>query len=135
MKMKSDINDRVDIINLVDAFYKKVQNNKLIGPVFTDIAKVDWVHHLPKMYDFWETILFGKAIYKGNPMLTHIALNQKAKLQTEEFETWKGIFFSTVDELFEGENAEIIKQKAQSIADLMDFKVNRPNPQVMIKGK
>jgi len=133
--MRADIHDRKDIIVLVDTFYGKVQKNNLIGPIFTDIAKVNWSHHLPKMYDFWETILFGKAIYKGNPMLTHIALSQKATLQNQEFETWKGIFFSTVDELFEGENAETIKQKAQSIADLMHFKVNKPDPHITIKGK
>jgi hemoglobin len=133
--MKNDIINREDIILLVDTFYTKVQQNGEIGPIFTDIAKVNWSHHLPKMYDFWETILFGKAIYKGNPMLTHIALNQKATLQTQEFEIWKGLFFSTVDELFEGENAETIKQKAQSIADLMHFKINKPDPHITIKGK
>jgi hemoglobin len=133
--MKNDIINREDIILLVDTFYTKVQQNSEIGPIFTDIAKVNWSHHLPKMYDFWETILFGKAIYKGNPMLTHIALNQKATLQTQEFEVWKGLFFSTVDELFEGENAETIKQKAQSIADLMHFKINKPDPHITIKGK
>ena len=73
--MKKDIDNRADIIALVDTFYQNVALNKQIGPIFTDIAKVDWSHHLPKMYDFWESILFGKAIYKGNPMLSHFALN------------------------------------------------------------
>jgi len=133
--MKTDINNRNDIILLVDTFYKKVQLNDKIGPIFTAIAKVDWSHHLPKMYDFWESILFGKAIYKGNPMLTHFALNDKTSLQKEEFETWKNIFFETVDELFEGENTELIKQKAQSIADLMHFKLNSSKPFITIKNQ
>ena len=122
--MKKDIHNREDIILLVDTFYKNVALNKQIGPIFTDVAKVDWSHHLPKMYDFWESILFGKAIYKGNPMLTHFALNEQTPLQTEAFETWKNLFFQTVDDLFVGENADLIKQKAQSIADLMHFKIN-----------
>jgi len=122
--MKADIKNRADIIILVDSFYTKVQKNLAIGPIFTDVVKVDWNHHLPKMYDFWESILFGKAIYKGNPMLTHFAINKKASLREEEFDTWKRIFFETVDALFEGENATTIKQKAQSIADLMHFKIN-----------
>ncbi|NTE00521.1 group III truncated hemoglobin [Agrobacterium tumefaciens] len=119
-----DIENRADIILLVDHFYNRVQENQLIGPIFTEIANVNWSHHLPKMYDFWESILFGKAIYKGNPMLTHFSLNQQAPLKEEEFNTWKMIFFNTVDELFAGANAETIKQKAQSIADLMHFKIN-----------
>ncbi|PWS31364.1 group III truncated hemoglobin [Pedobacter paludis] len=122
--MKADIKNRADIIILVDSFYTKVQKNLAIGPIFTDVVKVDWNHHLPKMYDFWESILLGKAIYKGNPMLTHFAINNKASLREEEFDTWKRIFFETVDALFEGENATTIKQKAQSIADLMHFKIN-----------
>nr|WP_315420344.1 group III truncated hemoglobin [uncultured Pedobacter sp.] len=130
--MKKDIHNREDIILLVDTFYGIVQENNKIGPIFTEIAKVDWSHHLPKMYDFWESILFGKAIYKGNPMLVHFALNDKRLLQTAEFETWKTIFFNTVDDLFEGENAAMIKQKAQSIADLMHFKINSPQPKIKI---
>ncbi|TBO43831.1 group III truncated hemoglobin [Pedobacter kyonggii] len=130
--MKKDIHNREDIIVLVDTFYKKVALNKQIGPIFTDVAKVDWSHHLPKMYDFWESILFGKAIYKGNPMLTHFALNEQTPLQTEAFETWKNLFFQTVDDLFVGENADLIKQKAQSIADLMHFKINSPQSKIKI---
>jgi hemoglobin len=130
--MKKDIHNREDIILLVDTFYKNVALNKQIGPVFTDVAKVDWSHHLPKMYDFWESILFGKAIYKGNPMLTHFALNEQTPLQTEAFETWKNLFFQTVDDLFVGENADLIKQKAQSIADLMHFKINSPQSKIKI---
>jgi len=122
--MKQDINTRSDIVLLVDTFYKQVKQDKKIGAIFTDIAQVDWLHHLPKMYDFWESILFGKAIYKGNPMLTHFALHEKVPLQTKEFNAWKTIFLCTVDDLFKGENAEMIKQKAQSIADLMYFKIN-----------
>lgn len=130
--MKKDIHNRKDIMLLVDTFYKNVALNKQIGPIFTDVAKVDWSHHLPKMYDFWESILFGKAIYKGNPMLTHFALNEQTPLQTEAFETWKNLFFQTVDDLFKGENANLIKQKAQSIADLMHFKINSPQSKIKI---
>lgn len=128
----NDIENRTDIILLVDRFYNHVQENQEIGPIFTEIAQVNWVHHLPKMYDFWESILFGKAIYKGNPMLTHFSLNQKIPLQEAEFSIWKAIFIQTVDELFAGENAETIKQKAQSIADLMHFKINSPKTDLNI---
>jgi hemoglobin len=130
--MMNDIENRTDIILLVDRFYNHVQENQEIGPIFTEIAQVNWVHHLPKMYDFWESILFGKAIYKGNPMLTHFSLNQKTPLQEAEFGIWKAIFLQTVDELFAGENAETIKQKAQSIADLMHFKINSPKTDLNI---
>jgi len=130
--MKPDIQNRQDIILLVDAFYSEVKKNNTIGPIFTDVAKVNWNHHLPKMYDFWESILFGKAVYKGSPMLTHFELKEKASLQQDEFTAWKQTFFATVDQLFEGENAATIKQKAQSIADLMHLKLNSPKSKINI---
>lgn len=130
--MKKDLHNREDIILLVNTFYNKVQSNDNIGPIFTDIARVDWSQHLPKMYDFWESILFGKATYKGNPMLTHFDLNKKTSLKQAEFNAWKMLFFETVDDLFEGEYAETIKQKAQSIADLMHFKLNSPDSKTKI---
>ncbi len=65
-------------------------------------------------------------------MLTHFALREKAPLKTEEFETWKSIFFQTVDNLFEGENANTISIKARSIADLMHFKLNPPTSRINI---
>jgi len=130
--MKKDIDNRADIIVLVDTFYENVAINPHIGPIFTDVAKVDWTHHLPKMYDFWESILFGKAIYKGNPMLSHFALNKQTPLQQEQFEIWKNLFFQNVDDLFTGPNAELIKQKAQAIADLMHFKINAPLSKIKI---
>jgi len=124
--VKKDIGNREDIILLVDSFYQKVQLDHAIGHIFNEIIKIAWSHHLPKMYDFWESLLFGKATYKGNPMLTHFDINHKIALRTVEFDAWKNLFFTTVDDLFAGENAETIKRKAQSIADLMQFKLNEP---------
>lgn len=122
--MKKELLSRTDIILLVDTFYHKVQQDPKIGFIFNDIAKVNWAHHLPKMYDFWDSILFGSALYKGNPMIPHFSINQQKSLQAEEFMAWKNLFFDTVNELFEGDNATLIKEKAQSIADLMFFKLN-----------
>ncbi|MBC8053693.1 MAG: group III truncated hemoglobin [Sphingobacteriaceae bacterium] len=119
-----DLISREDIELLVNAFYQKVQKDDVIGFIFNDVAKVNWEQHLPKMYDFWETILFGQKGFKGNPMEVHFKLNQKQALGDREFERWKALFNTTVDENFEGEFAELAKQKAQSIADLMLFKIN-----------
>lgn len=119
-----DLRSREDIELLVDSFYQKVQRDELIGYIFTDVAKVNWDHHLPKMYDFWEAILFGQKGFKGNPIEVHFKLNQKHPLLDSHFERWKSIFYATVDEHFSGEYAQLAKEKAQSIADLMFFKIS-----------
>jgi hemoglobin len=121
--MKTDITNRADIQLLVDAFYNKVRADEVIGYLFNDVAKVDWEHHLPRMYDFWENIIFQTGNFKGNPMIAHMQLHQKSPLSKEHFGRWQKLFLETVDELFEGDNAEIAKQRAMSIATIMQIKV------------
>lgn len=120
--MKTDIRNRKDIEKLVDAFYNKVKTDPVIGYLFTDVAMVNWSSHLPKMYDFWENILFCTANYSGNPMMKHKELHEKSPMTEEHFKHWITLFTSTVDKLFEGTKTEEIKNRAMNIASLMMFK-------------
>jgi hemoglobin len=120
--MKTDIRNRKDIEKLVDAFYNKVKTDPIIGYLFTDVAMVNWSTHLPKMYDFWENILFCTANYSGNPMMKHKELHEKSTMTEEHFTHWTTLFTNTVDNFFEGTKAEEIKDRAMNIASLMMFK-------------
>jgi hemoglobin len=122
--MKKDISNRADIQLLVDTFYNKVKADETIGYLFNDVAKVNWEQHLPRMYDFWENILFQTG---GFPMVAHVQLHQKSPLTSAHFERWQQLFLTTVDELFEGDKAELIKQRARSIATMMLIKVHPSN--------
>lgn len=122
--MKPDIQNREDIILLVNTFYDKVQKDEELGYIFNGVAKIDWQAHLPKMYDFWENIVFGTGNYRGNAMQPHMRLDQKHKLEHDNFVNWLILFTGTVNELFEGKNAEEIKGRATQIAGLMEFKVS-----------
>ena len=70
----ADITTEADIKLLVDSFYDSVNQDELLGPIFNDIANVEWSLHLPTMYDFWSSVLFGTARYKGRPFPKHLAL-------------------------------------------------------------
>lgn len=122
--MKKDLTSREDIELLVNSFYSKVRQDELIGPIFNEIARVDWAHHLPKMYDFFEAVLLGIKGFKGNAMETHFKLNEKFPLLPEHFDRWKSLFFATLEELFEGPQTQEATQKVRSIADLMLFKIS-----------
>ena len=124
--MKKDIKNRDDIKLLVDSFYEKVKKDGVIGYLFTDVANVNWDHHLPRMYDFWENIIFQTGHFTGNPMTAHIQLHQKSPLMPEHFAQWQKLFLATVDELFDGSNAVLTKQRAVSIATVMQMKVIPP---------
>ncbi|GAB3927011.1 group III truncated hemoglobin [Larkinella terrae] len=101
---------------LVDSFYEKVRADDFIGPIFTDVAQVDWAKHLPKMYAFWENIILGNNAYHGHPFQPHLLVNQKQTLTLDHFERWLKLFSETLTEHFEGTNAEQVRQRATQIA-------------------
>lgn len=113
--MKKDISTSEDIKTLVDAFYEKVQSDDVIGYIFNDVVHVDWPHHLPKMYAFWEFLLLGKDTYRGNPMEVHKKVHEINPLTEEHFTRWLQLFHKTVDELFEGLVAEDAKNRSSMI--------------------
>jgi len=123
--MKNDIQNRKDIEKLVDVFYDKVKADSTIGYFFTEIVKVNWDKHLPRMYDFWENILFQSGTFTGNPMARHQQISEQSKITDAHFAQWIFLFDAAVDELFEGDNALLIKQRAKSIAFIMLSKVNK----------
>lgn len=124
--MKKNIENREDIKLLVNNFYHKVKADPVIGFIFTQMVKINWEQHLPVMYDFWENTLFYTGGYNGNPMAIHQRLNQQIPLKAEHFQQWINLFTSTVDELFTGEKAELAKQRAISIATVMQIKIIHP---------
>lgn len=122
MQDKKDITNREDLLLLVQEFYVKLLADDSINYLFTDVAKIDLSHHLPVLVDFWDSILFQSNTYQKNAMQPHLALHQKSPLQKQHFETWLRYFKASVDELFFGDNAFIIKERATSIATVMQIK-------------
>jgi hemoglobin len=127
--MKKDIENKADIALLVNTFYHKVTADETIGYIFTDVVKVNWEKHLPVMYQFWENTIFYTGSYEGNPMELHKHLHRLIPLTLEHFKQWNFLFIKTVDELFEGVNANLAKQRAVSISAVMQIKIlNEYNP-------
>jgi len=118
-----DIQNKTDIEFLVNTFYKKVKKDSTIGFFFTEVAQLDFDTHLPKMYNFWESIIFKKASYAGNPMLTHIQLNRKSVISKIHFEKWLMLWEQTISENFLGVNALEAIQRAKQIGQLIQFKI------------
>ncbi len=120
--MKTDIKNNNDIKLLVDTFYERIKTDARIGFLFTEVAKVNWETHLPKMYAFWENIIFHTGDYNGNPMLKHKELHEHFPLNEAHFIRWMVLFSETVDSLFKGQTATEIKQRAENISAAMMYK-------------
>jgi len=114
-----DILSRAEIERLVDVFYVRVRADNILRPIFDDVAHVDWGRHLPKMYAFWEAILFGSPGFKGNPLVVHRELASRVPLGSREFGRWLRVFHESVDTLFSGPRAEEAKARASRIATVM----------------
>lgn len=119
---KKDIQNREDIMLLVNAFYEKIKSDPVIGYLFIEVAQVNWEKHLPKMYDFWENILFYTGNFEGNPMTKHKELHQKSTLTEAHFQQWNALFIEAVDLYFKGTKAEEIKHRAKNISSTMIHK-------------
>ncbi len=125
--MKTSLENRTHIENLVTVFYEKVKLDPTIGFIFTEKVQLNWPHHIGIITDFWESILLDNPVYKKNAMEVHYDLNKKIPLEKIHFETWLQLFFSTIDELFEGPLTEKAKIRAKAIADLMSFNMHKVN--------
>jgi hemoglobin len=123
--MKNDIRNREDLLQLVTLFYEKLLSDNSISFLFTEVAKIDLSHHLPVLVDFWDNVLFQSDTYRKNAMQPHLDLHQQSPLTKAHFETWLRYFKASVDELFEGEKAFQAKERATSIATVMQIKISQ----------
>ena len=123
----NDINNREDLLLLMRKFYNKLLTDDSISYIFTEVAKIDLEAHLPHLADFWEQTLLHTGSYKKNVLQLHLDLDAKESLTSEHFNTWLQYFDQTVTENFTGENAELIKTRALSIATIMQIKISQKN--------
>jgi hemoglobin len=112
----SDIETRADCERLVRTFYGRALEDPVIGYIFTDVAKLDLEAHVPRITSFWETVLLGARSYGGGAFRPHAEIHLQSPLRRAHFEQWLRLWFATVDELFEGERADLAKAHAARVA-------------------
>lgn len=117
--MPNEILHLDDIKTLVDAFYAKVREDKLLGPIFNRVIEDRWPEHLDRMYTFWQTVLLGQHTYYGSPFPPHA----KLPITKQHFDQWLDLFFKTVEENFEGEKAAEAKWRAAKMAEMFQMKL------------
>ena len=81
--------------------------------------------HLPIIVNFWNSILLYKSEYKGSPFDKHVPLD----LEKKHFDRWLLLLNTTTNEMFKGEKASLLLQRAHSIGAIFLHKIN------YLKGK
>lgn len=117
---KTDIKNRADIFQLVTQFYNKVRKDAVLAPFFNDTIK-DWNAHLEHLTTFWESSLFLKTKFYGNPLKAHAKVDAAHNNSITElhFGIWLNLWSQTIDELFEGDYAENAKRRARKMGTFL----------------
>ena len=111
-----DIEER-DLHGLLTAFYDTVEQEPLLAPYF---AVVDMAAHMPRIVDFWSTLLWHTGRYSGNAFRPHMEM---AGLTGEHFARWLATLERTVDARFAGASAERMKALGHRVAYSMQLRL------------
>lgn len=120
---KTDIRDRSDITQIITSFYEQVRKDPELGYIFDEVAQVNWETHTPLIIDFWEATVLGTNSYTRNAMTPHFDLHAKSPLTPQHFTRWLMHFHEVVNRLYRGPRADLMKQRADGIAGLMQHKL------------
>src|ERR1700710_2692436 len=77
--------DETNIRELVGAFYRRVDDDLLLGPIFARELAGRWDAHLAKMTTFWSSLVLGTKGYKGNVQEAHRPLGD---IEPQHFARW-----------------------------------------------
>lgn len=107
--------DEAMIERVVHAFYDRVREDPMIGPVFADKI-TDWGPHLKQMCAFWSSVTLLTGAYSGRPMPKHVRL----PVDANHFDRWLALFRQTVTELCPPEAARHFIDRAENIAQSLE---------------
>jgi len=105
--------DRAALGRLVYDFYDQVRADAVLGPTFDAVLAGRWHLHLPRMVEFWSTLVLGTRSFSGNVFGKHMALDG---ITPQHFERWLALWFATTARLFERRVAGQLQYMALGIA-------------------
>jgi hemoglobin len=106
-----------DLLGVLVVFYEKVAEDPLLASYF---ASVEMAAHMPRIVDFWSTMLFQTGRYSGNAFRPHLEM---PGLTSDHFGRWLATLEDTVDEAYAGESAERMKALGHRIAYSMQLRL------------
>ena len=113
--MGSDLSSRAAIHDLVVDFYREVVFDDLLGPVFGEVAEVDWSIHIPKLVDYWSRILLDEPGPATSIVGVHRALHQSEPMTSEHCDRWWGLWCASIDSRWSGPYADRARRHAAAL--------------------
>lgn len=118
------------IERLVHAFYDRVREDALLGPIFN--KRVDnWQTHLKRMCAFWSSVALMSGHYHGQPMEKHLPL----PVDGRHFDRWLYLFRETALEVCPSPAAQYFIERAARIAESLELGIAGQNRILLRKGQ
>ncbi len=108
--------DEAMIERLVRAFYARIREDAVLGPIF-EARITDWEPHLKRMCAFWSSVTLLTGRYSGQPMRVHAPLPVDAR----HFDRWLQLFAETAAEVCPPAAAEHFVFRARKIAESLEL--------------
>ena len=122
--------DEAMIDALVEGFYARVRDDRLIGPIFA--ARItDWGPHLAQMKLFWSSVALSTGVYQGRPMPKHLPL----PIDARHFDRWLELFVETAHTLCPPVAAAHFIERARRIAESLELGVATASGAILAKGE
>ncbi|OGN51051.1 MAG: preprotein translocase subunit TatC [Caulobacterales bacterium RIFCSPHIGHO2_01_FULL_67_30] len=122
--------DEAMIDALVETFYARVRDDRLIGPIFADRI-TDWAPHLAQMKLFWSSVALSTGVYQGRPMPKHLPL----PIDARHFDRWLEVFAETARDLCPPVAADHFTERARRIAESLELGIATANGVMLAKGE
>ena len=122
--------DEAMIERLVRAFYRRVRQDALIGPVFAERIG-DWEPHLQRMFAFWSSVTLMSGRYHGQPMRKHLPLPVDAR----HFDRWLTLFEQTARELCPPAAADYFIERARKIGESLELGIATAGGTMLAPGE
>lgn len=112
---RPDLTSRKDIHNLVVGFYRELIMDEVLGPIFEEVAEVDWSKHIPLLIDYWCRVLLGHQTYQGAILVAHRHVHDQQAFTADHFDRWYSFWVATIDQTWAGPLAEKAKSHAAKV--------------------
>ncbi|HEX5006733.1 MAG TPA: group III truncated hemoglobin [Hyphomonadaceae bacterium] len=111
--------DEAYISLLVEAFYRRVRADGVLGPIFEEAIGDRWNHHLPVMKSFWASVALNAGTYSGQPVPAHKKLT---RVEQPHFTTWLALFRQTLEDTAPTKEAvDYFMERAGRIAESLQL--------------
>lgn len=122
--------DEAMIARLVHAFYARVREDALLGPVFAGRV-ADWPVHLERMCAFWSSVALLSGRYHGQPMQAHRGL----PVDAAHFDRWLALFADTAREICPPTAADYLLARARRIAESLELDIAAAQGVLLARGQ